>query len=275
MGFQLPWAPGSPAPVAPTGCPVGNARCPRRTRCCPHPPRTESRADSDHRHPAPAEPGDAARSRRTQGPRGAFPLTRGLRGGCWQQRVAGRREGYGSRGRRRPGLAHHRPRPGVRGRRVGCTGSREARTVGGGRGPRSGRRALSSLSLPGPGGRAAVALTYRLAAEDWGGGAAPRSLSPPPRVSAGSTAWSCSCSRDCGGDRADSRRGWARRTLRRGRRARRRTKPPFFTPAPAPPFPGAAPAPCPGTRGAREGHETRCLLCVGSRRQLREQGRAK
>ena len=49
-----------------------------------------------------------------------------------------------------------------------------------------------------------------------------------------------------------------------------------FPPAPAPPFLEAAPAPRLGTRGAREDHATRCLLCIGSRRrQPREQGRAK
>ena len=119
---------------------------------------------------------------------------------------------------------------------------------GRGCGPQGSRGSLPSLSLPGLGGWDAVALTYRREAEDRGGGAAPRSLLPPPEVSSASTARSRSCSRDCGGDCAGASRGWARRTLERGRRAAgRRTKPPFFPPRPA--LPRGCPRPRTGNAG--------------------------
>lgn len=59
------------------------------------------------------------------------------------------------------------------------------RLQSGGRGLQGGQGALPSLPFPGLGGWNAVSLTYRLAAEGQDGGAAPRSLPPPPRVSPG------------------------------------------------------------------------------------------
>lgn len=154
---------------------------------------------------------------------------------------------------------------------------REARTAEWGARATGRPRGTPFSSLP-RSGRLECGLTHLSAGgrgPGWGCGAAKFAASSEGLP--GSTAGSCGCSRDCGGDCAGARRGWARRTLGRGSPAAgRRTKPPFFPPAPAPPFFGAAPAPRLGTRGAQEDHGTRCLFCVGSRRrQPREQGRAK
>lgn len=81
----------------------------------------------------------------------------------------------------------------------------------------------------------------------------PRSLPPALGVSSGSTTRSCSCSRDCGGDCAGARRGWARRTLGRGRRGRRAPhKTPFLSPRPRPALPRGRPCPQAGNAGGSE-----------------------
>lgn len=214
------------------------------------------------------EVADSARSWEDARTQRGVPVSLRTPGGCGshsrRQRARGEQGLQAPRaGRPRTSPEHQRSaswkRWNLGGKRCGV-GSRPGRPAG----------APCSLSLPGPrgraAGRAAVALTYWRAAEGWGWGSAPRSLSPSPGVSAGSTARSCSCSGDCGGDCAGASRGCARRMLGRGRRPGAAQNP-LSSPRPALPFPGAAPAPWPRTRGARESHGTRCLPGVGSGRQ--------
>jgi hypothetical protein len=127
----------------------------------------------------------------------------------------------------------------------------------------------AALSLPGPGGQDTVALTFP--GPGWGRhcevGRLLRGSPPGPRLG---PQLQRRLRRDCAG----ARRGRARRTRRRGRRpAGRRTKPPFFPPPPLRPSLQATSAPWPGTRGARDGHGTGCLLYIGSPRL--GQGQAK
>lgn len=131
--------------------------------------------------------------------------------------------------------------------------------------PLSGRPGCRHTHLPagnrGPGWGCGTREVCRL---PWGSPLGPR-LGP---AAAAETA--------AGTARARGEAGPAGRSEEGAGAAGRRTKPPFFPPAPAPPFLEAAPAPRLGTQGARKDHATRCLLCSGSRRrQPREQGRAK
>ena len=206
------------------------------------------------------------------------------RGGCglackqqWGcQRQSWRRQD-GSRGRGRSELADSGPRRGVKGLR----GERAGAARGKGRGVGGADRraaAGSALLSPSRGGagmpshsptdrqlRTGVRVRHREVCRLlWGSPLGPR-LGP---AAAAETA--------AGTARARGEAGPARRSEEGAGPPGAAQNPLSFPPPPPRPSSKPTPAPGMGTRGAREDHATRCLLCIGSRRPPpREQGRAK
>lgn len=173
------------------------------------------------------------RSRWPADSRGAAGHTASSSGGA-----GGRRHSSGGGGR--PGLAHRGPRRGVSGRSAACAGARDARAAG--RGARTtGRPAGAPLSLPPglrrrslTGGRPRAGVRVRHAEVC----RLLRGSPPGPRLGPAAAAETAA-----GTARARGEAGPSGCSGERGRRARRRTKPPFFPPPPPLPSPGLHPPP--------------------------------
>lgn len=179
--------------------------------------------------------------------------------------------GAGGRRGRRP--AHR-----VGGRRAGCAGARDSRAAGRrARAPGRPRGSPLPPSLPGPGRRrtglrrrsltggrprAGVGVRHSEVCRRLRGSPPGPPLGP---AAAAETAAGTARAQGAAGPSGCSGEGAGPGAAQN----------PLSSPPPPPlPSPGCT-RPLAGTRGAREGHGTRCLPCVGSRRQEREQGRAK
>lgn len=269
-GIPAPVGAGLPATAAPTGRPGGYRRCPWSKGCSPRlpsrcrPQGAGSRGRLGPPPPARDEGGDGARGgegARTErgvpvGSKGAAGPTASTSGGA-----RGRDDRRGRRRAEASGVGTPRI---LRGKDCGVRGADP--WAPGGRALLSPSRVpaagLRSRSPTGVRPRARVGVRRReVCRVPWGSPPGPR-LGP---AAAAETAAGTARAQAEAGPAGCSEEGAGPGAAQN----------PLSSPRPALPFPGAAPAPWPRTRGARKSHGTRCLLGVGCRRQWREQGRAK